>query len=280
MKVFFNEKQTVSDGNGFSPSAGKPTLVVEQWKKLVNVEIVNFEPATKKELCLAHRNEFVEGILNCTISNGFGNFKDSVAKSLPWTTGSMIAAGRHALRTGEPGVSPTSGFHHAGYDNSGGFCTFNGLMVTALVLKGEGADRVGILDLDNHYGNGTNNIIDRLDIDFVPHYTFGGERINSPSIWLNELPEIIKNKFSGCDVVLFQAGADAHIEDPLGGSLTTEELRTRDRIVFETLREMDVPVAWNLAGGYQSPIEKVLEIHNNTAMECVRAYEKNKKEAA
>lgn len=36
-----------------------------------------------------------------------------------------------------------------------------------------------------------------------------------------------------CDVVLYQAGADAHIDDPLGGFLTTSQLLQRDHLVFE-----------------------------------------------
>ena len=78
-----------------------------------------------------------------------------------------------------------------------------------------------------------------------------------------------------CDVVLYQAGADAHIDDPLGGWLTTEQLRRRDAIVFDGLRKLGVPVAWNLAGGYQreadGSIPVVIEIHTNTAREALRA---------
>jgi hypothetical protein len=45
--------------------------------------------------------------------------------------------------------------------------------------------------------------------------------------------------------------------------------------VFSTFHDLGVPLAWNLAGGYQKAadgsIPKVLEIHDNTAFECVRA---------
>jgi hypothetical protein len=47
-------------------------------------------------------------------------------------------------------------------------------------------------------------------------------------------------------------------------------------MVFEQFRALGVPVAWNLAGGYQvepdGSIPKVLEIHDNTARECMRVY--------
>jgi acetoin utilization deacetylase AcuC-like enzyme len=79
-----------------------------------------------------------------------------------------------------------------------------------------------------------------------------------------------------CDVILYQAGADPHIDDPLGGFLTTQQLRERDRLVFETANLLGVPIAWNLAGGYPAnndgDIQTVLDIHNNTMLECVAAF--------
>lgn len=58
--------------------------------------------------------------------------------------------------------------------------------------------------------------------------------------------------------------------------MTTEQLRRRDMIVFESARVMGLPVAWNLAGGYQrdeaGTIAPVLEIHRNTMRACVAVY--------
>ncbi len=75
-----------------------------------------------------------------------------------------------------------------------------------------------------------------------------------------------------CAVLLYQAGADPHVDDPLGGWLTTEQLRERDRRVFEAARGAGVPVAWNLAGGYQTPLRNVLDIHDHTLIECAEVY--------
>ena len=66
------------------------------------------------------------------------------------------------------------------------------------------------------------------------------------------------------DIIFYQAGADPHINDPLGGSLTTEQMRKRDELVFKTFSKLGIPVVWNLAGGYQDPIEKVLALHKTT----------------
>jgi acetoin utilization deacetylase AcuC-like enzyme len=84
---------------------------------------------------------------------------------------------------------------------------------------------------------------------------------------LSTLPQIIEDYFGHCDLVLYQAGADSHIDDPFGGRFTTEQFRLRDQIVFKKLSELEIPVVWNLAGGYQDPIEKVLSLHTITAEE-------------
>jgi hypothetical protein len=52
-------------------------------------------------------------------------------------------------------------------------------------------------------------------------------------------------------------------------------MKRRDGLTFERLKNMGVPVAWNLAGGYQDPLEKVIELHVNTMLECTRVHGKN-----
>ena len=172
-------------------------------------------------------------------------------------------------------IAPCSGFHHAGHAGGGGFCTFNGLMVSAAVLLDEGrVDQVGILDCDMHYGDGTDAIIEKLHLKSrVLHYT-AGAKLNQPSHakpFLRMLPAIVES-FADCDVLIYQAGADPHIDDQLGGWLTTEELIERDQIVFETAHRIGLPVAWNLAGGYQTPLRRVLDIHDNTLRACAKTY--------
>ena len=227
MKIFYRPEQTaLGNVDSFSPSAGKPAQVVASWLKLCSTaEAVSFEPLTRADLALSHDRGYVDGILDLKYANGFGNKLATIADSLPYTTGSFYAAAHHACTRKESAVSPTSGFHHAGYDYGSGFCTFNGLMIAAQKLRDEGAASVGILDLDCHYGNGTDDIIGRLSLDYIEHYTFGGERINQRNAdqWLQELPGIL-DCFKMCDVVLYQAGADPHIDNPLGGILTTEQL--------------------------------------------------------
>jgi len=267
--VFFTPKMT-ANAESFSPSAAKPVLAVESWSELnIPITIITPPAVTTEQLSLAHDADYVEGVLNCTKYNGFGNRLPDVAAALPFTSGAMVAAAREAISNGLVAVAPVSGFHHAGYFDGGGYCTFNGLMVTAMML----GCKVGILDCDQHYGDGTDNIIRHLNLDNVVHYTAGNKYHKESQVveFLEHIPTLME-RFSGCKVILYQAGADPHINDPLGGWLTTEQLAKRDRLVFETAKAMKLPVAWDLAGGYQKDIRKVLDIHDNTMRQCWATY--------
>lgn len=273
LKIFYSRRM-VADSESFSPSAAKPQAVVDSWRALgIPIEIIAPEPVSVDQLALAHDREFVGDVLAGRRSNGFGNRSRAVAASLPYTSGSMLAAARAALDSGVA-ISPSAGFHHARHDCAGGFCTFNGLMIAACALHREGRiDRVGILDCDMHYGDGTDDIIETLGIGWIEHFTAGADyhRPSQAAKFLRALPGIVES-MRGCDLILYQAGADPHIDDPLGGWLTTDELVERDRIVFETAKTLGVPIAWNLAGGYQEPLRNVLDIHDHTLTACWRVF--------
>jgi acetoin utilization deacetylase AcuC-like enzyme len=271
--VFYSPRQ-VATTSSMSPSAGKPSHVVASWKAL-GVPIAIREPsrATVDDFAMVHARKYVEDMLAARCDNGFGNRSLQVAASLPWTTGSMISAARHALNEGGVAVAPCSGFHHAGVEHAAGYCTFNGLMVAAAKLrKQEGAKRIGILDCDQHYGDGTDEIIRWLGASrWIRHVTAGKGYQRNAKAFLAALPGIVR-EFRDCDVLLYQAGADPHIDDPLGGFLTDDELAERDDIVFAESKAIGLPVAWNLAGGYQTPLRKVLHIHDQTMLACWRHY--------
>ena len=266
----------VAEAGSFSPSAAKPRAAVESWLKLsikldIPIQVITPEPASVEDLARAHLPAFVDAVLSCRSDNGFGNRSKAVAASLPYTSGAMLSAAREALRNGRVAAAPCSGFHHAGYANTGGFCTLNGLMVAATALHAAGeVKRVGILDFDHHYGDGTDNIIDRLRIDWINHYSAGEHYgfATETRRFLSSVPGLVAG-MKDCDVILYQAGADPHINDPLGGWLTTEQLYQRDLLVFEAAAALGIPMAWNLAGGYQTPLRKVLRIHDGTMRACV-----------
>jgi acetoin utilization deacetylase AcuC-like enzyme len=271
--VFYAPEQVAMPQRA-SPSASKPADVVASWQaKDYPIHIVRPQPVTPDDLALAHERQYVDDVLALRADNGFGNRSASVAASLPWTTGSMHAAADHALSSGSVACAPCSGFHHAHWSRAEGFCTFNGLMVTALKLRAAGrARRVGILDCDQHYGNGTDDIIAHVGAgSWIRHVTAERHYARDAAVFLAALPALV-HAFADCDLLLYQAGADPHVDDPLGGYLTDEELAQRDAIVFAEARRLNLPVAWNLAGGYQRPLAKVLAIHDRTMAACVAEY--------
>lgn len=268
--TFFDPRMSVPSGS-YSPSGEKPSAVVADWLEHHLIEVASFEPASNADLELAHCLDYIRAIFAGNIANGHHNYDLAVAESTRWTVGSMVAAAIHAVTNGTTACSPSSGFHHAGYDTNHGFCTFNGLIVASRkVLDLPGVESVGILDCDWHPGDGSEQIIERLGLSQQIHHCSSGLLwIKSVSGYFDWLEDSLQNLLDReVSVVLYQAGADAHRDDPLGGLLNDSELLERDQFVFTQMRKYQIPVAWNLAGGYQreadGSIEKVLSIHRNT----------------
>ena len=70
--------------------------------------------------------------------------------------GATVQAAEWALDHGEPAfalVRPPG--HHAEADRAMGFCFFNNVAVAAAAMVARGLDRVAIVDIDVHHGNGT-----------------------------------------------------------------------------------------------------------------------------
>lgn len=233
-KVFYRPEQSSAAATGYSPSAGKPAKVVADWlsrRDIANhIDIAAFAPATDGDLCLAHDPSYAEGVLSCELENGFGNKDPEIAASLRYTVGSMLAAAKHALQERTITVSPTSGFHHAGYSDGGGFCTFNGLVIAAQKMKQTGiAKNVLIIDGDAHFGDGTESCLAATksggwvkQITATTDYETANEffKCIDQKRLMSDYEEFWQD--IGSTLVIYQAGADAWEGDPLGagGSVT------------------------------------------------------------
>ena len=277
--VFYDPRMNVTGLDSFSPSAAKPARFVEllqhyNYRDYNDLMLGPVTPVAWGDLALVHSQAYIDGVFKGIILNGFECRDARVPESCLWTIGSLLAAARHAiLHPARPTCSPTSGFHHAGYTFGGGFCTFNGLMVVAAKLAKETPGlKVAILDCDMHFGDGTADILRQVHYDkIVLHLTAGkyfhGDDPQSDAlefnIWLGHSIDKI-NAFKP-DLVLYQAGADPHVNDPLGGFLTDDELRERDQEVFDSIL---APIAYCHAGGYQPATtifnDPVLAIHRAT----------------
>lgn len=281
--IFYDRRQNVDDVASFSQSAGKPARFVQLMQHYDyrsyggDGKLGRVTPMELADLYSVHDQAFVDGVFAGTELNGFENYDTRVPEACLWTIGSLLAASRWAMKYPHiPACSPTSGYHHATHRESGGYCTFNGLMVVAAKLIAENSKlKIGILDCDQHFGNGTENILKHYPLlaKHVIHRTAGqyfpGDDPETEALefqaWLHHsIAEI--NAFD-CGLVLYQAGADPHVNDPMGGFLDDKGLALRYRTVFCGI---EAPVAWVLAGGYQKSKngdifeDPVLCIHHET----------------
>ncbi len=272
MQVFYRPEQSVIVHSA-SPSACKPALVVADWRERFGerITIADFEPVTREDFYRVHDRAYVNAVFALERPNGFGTRQPEVPESLRYTSGSMRAAALAAWRQGGITASPTAGFHHAHYRGGGAYCTFNGLVLAALAVLDAGARQLAIIDCDYHYGDGTHDILLRLGLyDHVRHWSLG-EHSGSERQVLARLEAALAENLPGSELLIYQAGADSHEDDPLGGVFSTEGYRERDRMVFTAAARAGLPVVWNLAGGYQEPLEKVLELHAITMEEALAA---------
>ena len=193
--------------------------------------------------------------------------------------GGSILAAREALTHGV-GINLGGGFHHAFPDHGEGFCVFNDVAIAIRALQHEGRiRRAAVIDLDVHQGNGTAAIFrdDPSVFTFSMHDEDNYPAIKPPSdldVGLDKgtagaeylaalerhVPAILDRHRP--DLVAYVAGADPFEEDQLGGlKLTREDLRRRDRVVFDTAASREIPVAAFLAGGYALKLEDTVGIH-------------------
>lgn len=278
--VFYSSESAVKFGPMTGVSAQKPQQVADRWRTKFGkrLEFFGHGPIEVDELAAVHSQEYVEDVLTLKTNNGFGSRHPAVPRAVRFTNGGVLTACRTVLDLKWMGAcAPYSGFHHAGKDFGGGFCTFNGLAAAAYAVLDEHlADSVLILDCDYHYGNGTQDILDRGEdlTASIFHWSAGQHFVNRDQAkdYLEALKQVVK-EYKNVDLVIYQAGADQHRDDPLGGLLTNVEMRERDQIVFDGFYENSVPVVWTLAGGYQRPVDKVLALHDQTMREALRLYE-------
>jgi len=191
------------------------------------------------------------------------------------SAGAAIDAVQSALR-GERAFSlmrPPG--HHASRDRAMGFCYFSNIAIAALDALEGGAKRVAIWDFDAHHGNGTEAVVAHnpqiafASIHQFPAYPGTGEKSfanisNYPvapytprtqyvDIAERALEKLVQFK---PDLLLVSAGFDAYSGDPLVQMTLDQE----DFAKFgEWLRELDIPAAVILEGGYSDDLPELID---------------------
>lgn len=239
------------------PAGGTPKSVVLSKSGRVSLS----------QLARSHDCRYVSGVAHQEIPNGFGNTDFDTLQHVLCANGVMIRAVQLALDNPANVVcAPVSGFHHAHYGEPGGYCTFNGLLVAIAAERASGRGRLNkvlIIDGDAHHGDGTDDIILRQGLAGITNLTHKSKGPNSlsPNIWEMQIRGLLTNQ--EWDLVIYQAGADAHKNDPYGaGYLNDAGWDFRDMLIFQTCRRNKIPLVFNLAGGYNG--EETVKLHLRT----------------
>ena len=232
-----------------------------------------------------HAPEYVDAVRtghprHLAESSGFP-WDPEVWRAVRASNGGARAAALHALQSGEHAGSLSSGLHHARRQSGAGFCTFNGLGLAARAVIDAGAERILILDLDAHVGDGTLDIVREwrevvhVDISICAWGAPAADpaRASFDSIVrADDYLPAIERRLSACrgfDLCLYNAGMDLHEHSDIGGleGISTAILAERERLVFEWAEQERVPVAFVLAGGYagsELSREALVDLHRLT----------------
>lgn len=170
--------------------------------------------------------------------------------------------------------------HHVTRSAYGGSCYLNNAAVAAQALRQAGHDRVAIVDIDAHHGNGTQDIFYARDdvlyasvhVDpgagWFPHYAgFADEAGMGPGVganlnlplapgtgdmqWLNAVMHIVQRVMDfGATALVISLGVDAAADDPESPLEITQDGYFR---AGELLGALGVPTVALQEGGYHLP---------------------------
>ena len=118
------------------------------------------EPATDEDILRVHSPAYWEKITTGAFTPSEERileipFSDDLREASVFCAGGTTQAGRLALAEGRA-VHLGGGFHHAFADHGEGFCLLNDVAIAVATLLAEGAtERIAVVDLDVHHGNGT-----------------------------------------------------------------------------------------------------------------------------
>ncbi|MBL8329785.1 MAG: histone deacetylase [Rubrivivax sp.] len=310
MRAFHSDHFVLPLPPGHSFPMSKYRLLREQVQADPRGVSVQEAPAASDgELALAHDPAWIDAVVHGTTSAaqqreiGFP-WSPRMVERARRSVGATIAAARAALLDDE-GVAANlaGGTHHAYAHKGSGYCVFNDVAVAARLMQAEwhrlrsrgpqrGLLRVLVIDLDVHQGNGTAAIfredpsVFTLSLHGQKNFPFRKESgdldVDLPDGCRDEaylaalgdaLAQVERRFQPGPPILAFYlAGADPHEGDRLGRlKLSFDGLASRDRLVFDWLRERAIPVAVSMAGGYGRDLSQTVDVHRRTLDEAARS---------
>ena len=244
-----NTYQNHNTGDGHPEKIDRVTSVIENFKRFDNKNLTWKKPKKFDQSLLVntHSSKYVNQVNKSFPQKGF-NYLDGDTVVSPGSkdaskdaVGSIIAAidgiENKEFKNAFCAVRPPG--HHAEKEKAMGFCIYNNVAVGAnYLIEKYRYNKIAIIDFDVHHGNGTQNIFYNnkkvlyISTHQFPYYPGSGsekERGNfnnvlnipleagtSATEYLNAYENVLNkiNQFKP-EFLLFSAGFDAHIDDPL-----------------------------------------------------------------
>tara|TARA_B100001939_G_scaffold126193_1_gene109366 strand:+ start:2809 stop:3711 length:903 start_codon:yes stop_codon:yes gene_type:complete len=248
-----------------------------------------FEPGIiSDELVLhTHENQYFQRLKNIKLSKkeireiGFPLSKGLVERELTIAQGT-IECTKYSIENGIS-MNIAGGTHHAFYDRGEAFCMLNDQAIAAnYLIKKKLAERIMIIDLDVHQGNGTASIfksnpeIFTISFHGKKNYPFRKEKSDvdiefedntDDELYLKKLkkhiPTLIEN-FKP-DFVFYLSGVDVLNNDKLGRlALSIDGCKERDKFILELCKVNSIPIQVSMGGGYSELLRNIIEAHSNT----------------
>ena len=278
--------QNHNTGDGHPEKIDRVTAVIDNFKKIDNKELVWKKPTKFDQSFLinTHSSEYIGLISKSFPENGLA-FLDGDTVVSPGSkkatidaVGSIITAidgvQQKEFKNAFCAVRPPG--HHAEKDKAMGFCIYNNVAVgTNYLIEKYKYNKIAIIDFDVHHGNGTQDIFyDNEKVLYIsthqyPYYPGSGSEqekgkfnniFNIPleagttaKEYLNAYENVLKKlKEYKPEFLLFSAGFDAHINDPLAQlRLESEDFHTITKRTLELSKSFcNGNVVSILEGGY------------------------------
>jgi len=278
--------QNHNTGEGHPEKIDRVTAVIDNFKKIDNKELIWKKPTKFDQSFLinTHSSEYIDLVSKSFPENGLA-FLDGDTVVSPGSkeatkdaVGSIITAidgvQQKEFKNAFCAVRPPG--HHAEKDKAMGFCIYNNVAVGAnYLIEKYKYNKIAIIDFDVHHGNGTQDIFYNnekvlyISTHQYPYYPGSGSEketgkfnniLNIPleagttaEQFLNAYENVLKKlKEFKPEFLLFSAGFDAHIDDPLAQlRLSSEDFYHLTKRTLEISKSMcNGNVVSILEGGY------------------------------
>jgi len=285
--------------SGLDPSARFPVnryqLLADKLGEIDDEGLISWQTprlASRNEVLLVHQKDYVDRFLSHQLLEkeirriGLRPWKDSIVERTLRLTGGALQAMEKVLTSSAPiAGNMAGGTHHAFRDEGSGYCIFNDLAICAeKALLENHINRILILDLDVHQGDGTAKIFQgdervytvslhgKNNFPFrkqISDWDIEFENDTGDEEYLITLDQVLlklsEKKF---DLVFFQAGVDGLDSDALGLlKLSREGMKKRNEKVFQWRKMSNLPMSIFMGGGYAKPIEDTIDSFCDLFME-------------